>query len=170
MEEYLAKINFPEWNLKQDAGRPFAEGVAELCARFPEYRDLIRAYDERYEETIAGVIQPTVDILWTLKQQGYPLYGMTNWSSEKFWLVRPKYEFFDWFQATIVSGEVKLVKPDPRIFALFLDMTGRKAGECLLVDDSEENIAAARRLGFDAIHYRSPEQLERELRQMGVLS
>lgn len=169
MERYLAKIDFSGWNLKQDAGRPFAAGVAELCAQFPEYQELIRAYDECYEETIAGVLQPTVEILRTLKEKGYPLYGLTNWSSEKFWLVRPKYEFIDWFRDTIVSGDVKLVKPDPRIFKLLLDRTRCEPQACLIVDDSLENVIAARDLGFDAIHYQSPAQLESELRQLGVL-
>jgi 2-haloacid dehalogenase len=57
MEDFLAKIGFTDWNLRQDEGCPFVEGVAELTARFPKYQDLIRAYDERYEESIAGVIQ-----------------------------------------------------------------------------------------------------------------
>jgi 2-haloacid dehalogenase len=169
MEDYLAKINFTEWNLRQDEGRPWSEGIAELCAQFPEYQDLIRAYDEHWEDSIAGVIQPTVDILRSLKNKGHPLYGMTNWSREKFRLVRPKYEFFDWFQAIVVSGEVRLVKPDPRIFMLFLEMIGRTAGECLLVDDSAANIAAARQLGFNTIHYQAPGQLEAALRQMDVI-
>jgi 2-haloacid dehalogenase len=169
MEEFLVKIDFTEWNLERDKGRSWSEGIAELCARFPEHQDLIRAYDAHWEESIAGVIPPTVDILQTLKQTGYPLYGLTNWSREKFHLVRPKYEFFNWFDAIVVSGEVKLVKPDPRIFKLFLEMIGRTAGECILVDDSAANIAAARQLGFDTIHFQAPAQLEDALRQLGVI-
>ena len=101
-----------------------------------------------------------MDILRSLKKLGYALYGLSNWSTEKFRLVRHKYEFFDWFEAIVVSGEVRLVKPDPRIFTLFLNMIGRTASECLLIDDSAANVAAARQLGFAAIHYESPGQLQ----------
>jgi len=68
--------------------------MAEHCAKFPQYCDLIRAYDERYPESLSGPIQPTIEILRTLKQAGYPLYGLSNWPQEKFILVKPQYEFF----------------------------------------------------------------------------
>jgi 2-haloacid dehalogenase len=169
MQRFLDEIGFAEWNLQQDKGRPFAEAVAELSGRFPQYAELIRAYDLRWEESISGPIQPTVEILGELKQAGYPLYGLSNWSEEKFRLVRPKYEFFDWFEAILVSGEVRLVKPDEPIFNLMLERIGRRAEECLLVDDSAANIQAAARLGFRTIHFQSPEQLRRELQGMGYL-
>ncbi|MRR31053.1 HAD family phosphatase, partial [bacterium] len=51
MERFLDEIDFPGWNREQDRGRTFVEGTAELIARFPQHRELIRAYDERYLET-----------------------------------------------------------------------------------------------------------------------
>ena len=52
MEWFLAEVCTPEWNLRQDAGRPFAEAVAELTGRFPDHADLIAAYDARWEEMV----------------------------------------------------------------------------------------------------------------------
>ena len=170
MERFLEEIHFMEWNVKQDAGRPFSEAVAEHCAKFPQYCDLIRAYDERYPESLSGPIQPTVEILRTLKQAGYPLYGLSNWPQEKFILVQPKYEFFGWFDDIVVSGAVGMAKPDPRIFHLLLERIGRPASECLIIDDSAENITVACELGFRTIHHQSPEQLKRELNQLGILT
>lgn len=169
MERFLTEVGFIEWNLQQDVGRPFAEGVAELCERFPAYAELIRAYDERWEESIGGLIQPTVAILRRLKRAGFRLHGLSNWSVEKYELVRPKYEFFSWFDTILVSGEVKLIKPDPRIYAVLLERIDRKPGECLFIDDSLVNIVSAGKLGFKTIHFKSPEELERELRSLGVL-
>ena len=168
MELFLAEVKFYEWNLQQDAGHPFAEAVEAHCRRHPSYCELIRAYDTRWEESIAGVIQPVVDKLEALKQNSYPLVGFSNWSAEKFQLVRHKYQFLDWFETIIISGEVKLVKPDPRIFSLLLERIQRPAQECLLIDDSASNIKTAQRLGFQTIHFQSPEQLEAELHRMGV--
>lgn len=163
MERFLQEVDFYHWNARQDEGRPFAEGVAELCAKFPQYCDLIQAYDRRWDESIAGPYPKSVAILHSLRERGYPLYGLSNWSVEKFLLVRHKYEMFDWFEAILLSGEVKLTKPDPRIFRIMLDRIGREASECVLVDDSIGNIEAARQLGFRTIHFQSPEQLQVEL-------
>jgi 2-haloacid dehalogenase len=169
MERFLTEIRFHEWNLEQDRGRPFSSAVAELCERFPTRAELIKAYDERWEESIAGPIQTTVTILGRLKQGGYRLHGLSNWSVEKFAIVRPRYEFFSWFDTILVSGEVRLVKPDPRIFAVLLDRIGSKPEECLFIDDSMRNVIVADQLGFKAIHFESAERLDEELRSLVVL-
>jgi 2-haloacid dehalogenase len=77
--------------------------------------------------------------------------------------VSPKYEFFTWFDDIVVSGKVRLAKPDPRIFELLLKRIGRPAGECLFIDDSPKNIAVAQQLGFHTIRYLSTQQLKHEL-------
>ena len=79
------------------------------------------------------------------------------------------YAFFDWFQGMVISGEVGIVKPDPRIFHLLLEQVARPAGECLLIDDSAANIAAALSLGFQTIHFHNPNQLAAELSARGLL-
>jgi 2-haloacid dehalogenase len=170
MERFLREIHFTEWNLRQDEGRSFSEAVAEWCDRFPQYCDLIRAYDTRWEETISGPICPTVEILRVLHQAGYTLYGLSNWSAEKYRLVRHKYAFFGWFDEIIVSGEVGMVKPEPRIYALLLERIGRAAQQCLYIDDSAQNVVVARKLGFQAIQFQSAEQLRSSLIERKLLS
>jgi 2-haloacid dehalogenase len=169
VEKFLNEVGFFEWNQLQDAGRPFSEAVADLCARHPQYCDLIHLYDERYDESINGPIQASVEILQELHEAGFCLYGLSNWPAEKFPLVRRKYAFFSWFDDIIVSGEVHLAKPDARIFRLLLDRIARPASECLLIDDSRSNIQAAQALGFRTILFRSPQQLREQLQGMGLL-
>ena len=93
---------------------------------------------------------------------------MSNWSAEKFAQVRGEYPFFDLFDGMVISGEVKLAKPDPRMWELVLEQTGLPAAQCLFVDDLEPNIRVAQSLGFQTIQFQSPEQLARELRGLGV--
>ncbi len=169
MERFLAEIGFTEWNQQQDAGRAFSLAVAELVQQFPSYAELIQAYHERWEESIAGPLQGTVDLLLPLKHAGFELYGLSNWSSEKFGAVRAKYAFFQLFDTILLSGDVKLIKPAPGIFDALLERIGRSASECLFIDDSEENISTARSLGFETIRFESPDQLRRELRHRGLL-
>lgn len=163
IDRFLNEVGFFQWNIQHDAGRPFDESIAELCARFPQYCDLIRAYDLRYEESISGPIWPTVEILRSLKEAGYPLYALSNWPADKFDLVRPKYEFFSWFDDMVISGKVRIAKPDPRIFELLLARIGRPAHECLFIDDSPKNIAVAQSMNFHTILFHSADQLRREL-------
>ncbi|HSD83624.1 MAG TPA: HAD-IA family hydrolase, partial [Anaerolineae bacterium] len=116
-----------------------------------------------------GPLEGTVEILRACKAAGYPLYGLSNWAQEKFDLVRPKYAFFDCFDDILISSTVNLVKPDPRIFEIFLQRIDRRAEDCVYIDDSAANAAVANRLGFTTIHFESPRQLATELDRLGVL-
>ena len=90
--------------------------LASFVLSFPKYCELIRAYDERWEESLGGAIQPVVDVLTQLHRAGHELYALSNWSAEKFYLVRPQFAVMNYFKDIVISGEEKLVKPDPRIF------------------------------------------------------
>ena len=157
------------WNLSQDKGYPFAQAVKDLSAQFPQYAHLIHAYDEEWEQSITGIIPETAEILYQLKAAGCRLYGLTNWNEEKFSIVRHKYKVFDLFEDIVISGEVKLIKPDPAIFRLFLQKNQYQPEECLLVDDSPQNISTARKMGFVTHLFTTPARLEMELKQLGIL-
>ncbi len=164
VDSFLQEIRFHEWNAHQDAGRPFNEGIALLSEQYPHYADLIQAYDTYWEDSITDVYHGTVEIVRRLKREGWPIYLLSNFSAEKFPLMQKRYDFLDLFDDMIISGEHKLIKPDPAIFQLTLERIGRKASECLFVDDSLPNIEVARKMGFHTIHFQSPEQLERDLK------
>jgi 2-haloacid dehalogenase len=170
MERFLTEIGFVEWNTEQDRGRPFAVAVNELSERFPHYADYIRAYDERWEQSIGGAIEETVALLVALKRAGFVLYGLSNWSAETFRRIRHQYPFLDLFDEIVLSGEVQIIKPDPRIYEVLLERIKRAAPDCLFIDDSEVNVAVAEELGFQTIRFTSPEQLGRELIARGLLS
>ena len=169
MEHFLHEVDFMAWNALQDKGRTFKEGVAEHARRFPQYAHLLHAYHDHWPESIGDANWGTVAILKQLKLAGYPLYGLSNWSAETFPYAREKYNFFDLFDDIVISGDVGYVKPEPEIYNLILDRTRRRASECLFIDDSLPNITQAKRMGFVTIHFTSPEQLENELKQMGIL-
>ena len=169
VDRFLKEVDFSEWNKQNDRGRSFAESTAELSARFPEYGEMIHAYDERYIDSIGGSFQPVVDILRDLKSAKLPLYVLSNWPTEKFALVRPQYAFFDWFDDIIISGDVGMIKPDHEIFELLLQRIGCSAEKCLFIDDHEPNITAARTLGFQTILFETAPQLKTSLSQMGIL-
>jgi 2-haloacid dehalogenase len=169
MERFLSEICTPEWNVRQDEGRSFAEATEELVARHPEQAELIRAFFDRWPEMIGGAINETVEILAELKAAGREIYALSNWSAETFPHARDRFQFLDWFDFTVISGEIGVVKPNREVFEFLLEKTGRRAEECVFIDDSPANTTAASDLGFDAIHFRSPRQLRDELINKGIL-
>ena len=168
VDSFLEEIHFAEWNAHQDAGRPFKEGVNELSKQFPQYAELIQAYDTHWMDSITETLHETIQIARNLKQYGWPLYMLSNFSAEKFALMKKQHDFLEIFDDTIISGEHKAIKPERTIFEIALKRINRQAGECLFIDDSSANIETARKMGFITIQYYSPAQLRRDLNQLSI--
>ncbi len=163
MEAFLRDICTPEWNAEQDRGRSWADAVDLLSRAHPEHKPLIHAYKDRWEEMMVGPVPGTVEILERLDQEGYELHALTNWSAETFPLAKARFDFLERFQTILVSGEERMKKPDARIFQLLLRRISHAAERCVFIDDSDKNIEAAAKLGFDAILFEAAEALEEAL-------
>lgn len=156
------------WNFDFDAGKSYAEGVQEKANAFPQYYEQIRAFDLRWHEMVKGLFEGTLAIQDELVAAEIPTFAITNFSREKFHECLGKYEFLRKFDGIVVSGNERLVKPDYRIFYTFLERYSLDADQCVLIDDSYVNVAAARYVGMKAIHFESPEQLRKELIDFGL--
>ena len=170
MEAILRDVLNHEWNLARDAGDSWPAAMSELEAAHPQWADIFRAYDERWAETLGGSHEGSVEILRELKRQGVPLYALSNWSAQKFPLAEERFEWLRWFDGVVVSGRVRMVKPEPAIFRHLLGTFGLVASETVFIDDHEPNVIAARDAGIDAIHFQGPEALREALRERGILS
>jgi len=168
MERFLAEVCTPDWNREQDGGRPWAEAVAALSAAHPDHAALIRAFDERWHETVSGPIAENVALLERLHAAGAPVYAITNFSGAKYREAARRFAFFALFRGVVVSGDERLLKPDPAIYRLFLDRYGLAAGTCVFGDDSPANAEAARAAGMEAIRYVPGMDLAAELRRLGL--
>jgi 2-haloacid dehalogenase len=169
METFLRDVCTQEWNEKHDAGQPFAKGTSELIAQFPEKESLIRAYFDRWPEMLGGSIAGTVYILEQLRKNGaYRLLALSNWSSETFPLAVGKFPFLNYFEAVLLSGKEKLIKPDPQFFKLLSSRYNVEPERALFIDDVQKNVDAANRLGFRTIRFQNPQQLERDLIGHGI--
>ena len=170
MEHFLTEVCSPVWNVGLDAGKPFDVGIAELSRRHPEQAHLIGAWKTRWEEMLGGAIEGTVTILEELHSAGMALHALTNWSAETFPMGRQRFPFLALFRTILVSGQEKLVKPDPRIFHLLVQRTGVAPERTIFIDDSEKNANAAAGLGFHAIRFTDPEALRARLTDFGLLA
>jgi 2-haloacid dehalogenase len=68
----------------------------------------------------------------------------------------------------VISGIEGVAKPDPRMFQILLGRYRLAPQATVFVDDSPGNVAAARALGINAVHYADAEQLRRELQTFGI--
>ena len=169
MEHFLGEVVAPEWNHEIDLGKPFAQAVAERIRLFPKHAELIALWERGWPEMLRGPIPETVEILVQLRERGHRLYALTNWSAETFPLARRRFEFLGWFEDIVVSGEVKLAKPDPRIFAHTIARCRLEPGETVFIDDNPRNVEAGRRAGFEALAFTGAPQLRQDLQRLGLL-
>lgn len=169
MEHFLATVCTQSWNEQQDAGRPFGDACASLKLVHPDKADLIDAWVHRYGEMLAGPISGTVEILTELRSAGIPLYALTNWSAETFPVALERFEFLKWFRGVLVSGEAKLLKPDVRLFKLFLQTFAIEPARAVYIDDHRSNVDVATALGMHGILFTNPNALRSELGKVGLI-
>lgn len=169
LDWFLQNVVTPEWHFQHDAGRPLAEMVPERKAEFPAYASHIDAYAARFNETIPGPVPGSYEILEELAVRGVPLFAITNFGAEFWAAFHPTQTVFRHFRDVVVSGEEKLLKPDPAIYRLALDRFGLAEGEGLFIDDSLPNVEAARANGFHAHHFIDAPTLRAELEVQGLL-
>lgn len=160
---FLSNICTMDWNMQMDAGKPFEQGVAEKIAQYPQWEKEIRLYWERWIDMMGDTIPNMYDWILQLKQQGYAIYGLTNWSTETFIQVKDKYSIFQLMDGIVMSGEERVTKPDAKIYHILLNRYQLSPEECVFFDDNLNNVIAAQNIGIHAVQFQSTEQAKREL-------
>jgi 2-haloacid dehalogenase len=168
MEWFLATVCTGSWNIEQDRGRDWDEAVTLLVRDYPDHEIPIRAFHERWHETVSGVIEENVALLGRLQGAGVPTYCITNFSGPKFVEAKQRFPFLGSFDGVIVSGDERLLKPDPEIYRLLLTRYGLEARDCIFIDDSKANVDGARAVGMRGIHFAEPMDLAAELARYGI--
>ena len=172
-QRFLDTVCTQAWNTEQDAGRSLVEGTRSLIKQHPHHERLIQAYYDRWHEMLRGPLPEGVAILKALHQVNMPLFGLTNWSAETFPYALANYPFLQYFRDIVVSGELKLIKPDPAIYHASLgqvraDLPDILPAEVVFIDDVAGNVDAAVALGWQGIHHVSAERTAAQLRGWGV--
>jgi 2-haloacid dehalogenase len=168
---FLENICTSEWNDSQDAGRSFADATEELVAKHPEWEIPVRAWYDRWQETIEGPVHDTVEILKQIKESNkYRLYALTNWSAETFPWALNTFDFLHWFEGIVISGVEKTRKPHPEFYQILFDRYNVDPSTALFIDDNIKNIDAGKNVGLTTIHFKSAGELRKELAQMGILN
>jgi 2-haloacid dehalogenase len=169
METILADVLNHEWNLARDRGDSWQEAMDAAAREYPQWADIFATFTERWPETLGGSHEDTVAILRELDERGVPLYALSNWSAEMFPHAEARFDWLRCFDGVVVSGRVRMVKPEPAIFQHLLETYGLQPGDVFFIDDHEPNVLAARQLGIYAHHFRDPFELRADLEAHGLL-
>ena len=166
MRYFLTEICPHAWNAQADAGRSTAEITEERVAVHPEWEKEIRMYFSQWIKMMGEQIPGMQELVEELKNRGYRLYGLTNWSAETFPLVKDNYPVFRLLDGIVVSGEEKIAKPDPGIFRILLQRYGLKPEECLFIDDNPKNVSTGESLGIRGLIFTSAAALKSRLAEV----
>ena len=163
--EYFTKENYPE-NIKATILSDIFESKEWILLdkgeiSLNEAIDSITAVSSLTKEEIAHVfnlrtnlmfpLDQNVKILSGLKKQGFRLYYLSNFPKDVFDEIKAGYYFFKYFDGGIISSEVHITKPHPRIYEIILEKYDLIAEECLFIDDLEPNIKAAELFGMKGL-------------------
>jgi 2-haloacid dehalogenase len=169
MQWFFDEICTMDWNENQDAGYPLQKATEDRVKMFPQYEEWIRMYYGRWEEMLGEAIEDTVTILnQLLENPDYRVVALTNWSAETFTVALSRFEFLHRFEGIVVSGTEKTRKPFPEIYQLTLDRYEFKAQESLFIDDNLRNLESASAMDIQTIHFKNPNDLKSNLKQMGI--
>ena len=130
--------------IAERAGRP----VPELNALFEVVRDSLHPK------------QDTVALLRSLSARGVPLYCLSNMPSKIYATLSQRFDFWQHFDGIVISGDIRMVKPEPAIFHHLLERYGLRAGDTVFVDDLPANVEAAQCLGLHGVVFESAAQCE----------
>ena len=108
-------------------------------------------------------VEDTFAIVRALERRNVAVYGLSNMAVPTFEHLRQRYRHWDVFRGIVISGAVRLIKPDREIFDHICRLYQLEPTQTVFIDDHPANIEGARVLGFRTILFHSPEQCAHEL-------
>lgn len=160
-----------DWNIAQDAGRTWEEAEETLIAEHPAHAENIRNFRRYWHEMVSHAYDDSVAIMTGLIDSGHDVTMLTNFSDDTFRLAQEElFPFLNLPRGVTVSGRVKLIKPDPRIYDLHTKSFGLDPAATLFIDDNPANVKAAKDYGWQAVRFETPAKLRDDLASHGIVA
>ncbi len=169
-ERFFAETGVTAMNDEIDRGEPFRETVMAHAVRHPEWADEIVHWHDSWDQMIGPDLPLTGRLLLALKARGVPVFALSNIGEATFRIAAARYPVLGQFDRAYVSGALRLIKPDPRIYAAVEADSGVAPGALLFTDDRADNIEAAAARGWQTHLFEQPEGLADRLVAEGLLS
>ena len=157
------------WWLEYDRSRLCDEEIiANCCALAPEYSKEIRMVFDHIED-ICRTYDYARAWIYELKAAGYGVYLLSNFGRTSFEIARKHFNFLDLVDGAVISYEVGELKPDRAIFTALEEKYGLVPSECVFLDDSINNIKAAKTYGYRTVFFENRALAVKKLEGMGVM-
>ena len=166
----FAEVDLLGTNLAVDAGAPFKASIYALADRHPEWAAEIRLWHDDWIRIAAPLIPHSLRLMRALRTKGVPVFALTNFGDETYAYAGTEYRFFAEFDRAYVSGRMKVIKPDPAIYAAVEVDCAIQPDRLLFVDDKAENVVAAAARGWQVHHFLHPAGWAARLVASGLLS
>ncbi len=163
LEEYCRIVLSDAFMNRCDLGvEPLEEILRQEQEAHPHLAAQLQLFYDRFDEFILGEMDGMRPLLMQLKQKGFRLYGLTNWSKKVHGIMR-KYEIFSLLDGWVISSEEHLIKPDVAIYDRLCQKYGLVPQECFFADDKQVNIDGALRAGMKAAVFTTAAQYVKDL-------
>jgi 2-haloacid dehalogenase len=169
IDNFMQTVWRDEWNNNLDSGITFVENEKLLLEKYPQHSEYITCFHEHWHESLGKENQGSITLLTDLRTAGYATYGLSNWSAETFPPTRKAHPFFNMLTGIVLSGEEKVCKPDTQIYKILLERYQLRPEESVFIDDRQENLDAAQKLGIHTILFQTAEQVREDLKGKGIL-
>lgn len=157
-----------EW-IELDLGNLTINEVIDIFSkRNPHYKEEIHFVLKHWTHMMTP-LEDNVQVVYELKEKGYPLYLLSNFHDEAINEMFNKYEFFRLFDGAVISSHEHMIKPEPRFYEILLKRYQLKGKDCIFIDDMCANVKAAEDFGIRGIHLGYKVNLKEELKKIGIL-
>lgn len=148
---------------------PFSETIEQLKKCDPEMSEGLQYLYEHYADIVTGEMPGMKDLLKSLKEKGYRLYGLTNWSSSVYKVLDRYSDLFGLLDGRVISSEEKMIKPEKEIFLRLCEKYSLRPDECLFTDDRPVNVEGAKAAGMESVVFTDTDSYIRELKDRGII-
>lgn len=167
---FFADTDIHSHHAEIDAGASLPGMIETLIPLYPEYERELRMWNDNWNDLASPVIPHSVRLLHALKAKGTTLFTLTNFGHDNFPLSQTVYPFLTLFDREYVSGRLKMIKPDPAIYAHVEADCGLAPDTLLFADDRPENIDAAAARGWQTHLFEHPQGWADRLVAEGLLT
>lgn len=157
-------------NTAIDRGEPFPDTIIKLADQHPDWTAEITLWHTRWLDMVSPEITRSVRLLRALRRQNIPVFALSNFGAETFEIATERYPFLAEFDQHYISGVMRLIKPDPAIYAALEAGSGMAPETLLFADDLPENISAAAVRGWQVHLFDGPQGWADCLVAQGLLS
>ena len=166
----FAAVDLHAMNDRIDLGEGFRDVIYAVAEANPEWRTEIRDWHDNWIQLATPPIAHSVRLLRALRSNEVAVFSLTNFGVESFAYAQSHYDFLKEFDRDYVSGQMQVIKPDPKIYTMLEQDCGVAPENLLFTDDRADNIAVAANRGWQTHLFEGPQGWADRLVEANLLS